>query len=98
MDDPYIDPYNGTVWNTPFLRKGLMQDEFDAIGVGAGPCGSAGALTMAQSGLEVLLIERGRFPGEKKCLLLLFLPALLENFLQCLSGFYITTLRAEPLR
>ena len=42
-----------------------MQDEFDAIVVGAGPCGSACALTMAQSGLEVLLIERGRFPGEK---------------------------------
>jgi len=42
-----------------------MQDEFDAIVVGAGPSGSACALTMARAGLEVLLIERGRFPGEK---------------------------------
>lgn len=42
-----------------------MQEEFDAIVVGAGPSGSACALTMAKAGLSVLLIERGRFPGEK---------------------------------
>ena len=42
-----------------------MQEKFDAIVVGAGPSGSACALTMARAGLKVLLIERGRFPGEK---------------------------------
>ncbi|SDQ64064.1 FAD-dependent oxidoreductase [Natronobacterium texcoconense] len=40
-------------------------DEFDAIVVGAGLAGSAAALTMANSGLDVLLIERGSSPGAK---------------------------------
>ncbi len=40
-------------------------DEFDAIVVGAGLAGSAAALTMANRGLEVLLIERGSSPGAK---------------------------------
>ena len=40
-------------------------DEFDAIVVGAGLAGSAAALTMANRGLEVLMIERGSFPGSK---------------------------------
>lgn len=38
---------------------------FDAIVVGAGLAGSAAALTMASHDLEVLLIERGSFPGAK---------------------------------
>ena len=40
-------------------------DHFDAIVVGAGLAGSAAALTMADRGLEVLLIERGSSPGAK---------------------------------
>ncbi|AXR77962.1 FAD-dependent oxidoreductase [Natrarchaeobaculum sulfurireducens] len=40
-------------------------DEFDAIVVGAGLAGSAAALTMANRGLEVLMIERGSSPGAK---------------------------------
>jgi len=40
-------------------------DKFDAIVVGAGLAGSAAALTMAQKDLEVLVIERGNFPGAK---------------------------------
>lgn len=38
---------------------------YDAIVVGAGPAGSSAALTMAQKGVNVLLIERGPFPGSK---------------------------------
>ncbi|MFC7020649.1 MULTISPECIES: FAD-dependent oxidoreductase [Haloarcula] len=38
---------------------------FDAIVVGAGLAGSAAAVTMADRGLEVLLVERGRYPGAK---------------------------------
>ena len=38
---------------------------FDAIVVGAGPAGTSAAIAMARAGLEVILIERGRFPGAK---------------------------------
>lgn len=42
-----------------------MKTNFDAIVVGAGPAGSSAALTMARTGLDVALLERGAFPGEK---------------------------------
>jgi electron transfer flavoprotein-quinone oxidoreductase len=42
-----------------------MSEKFDVIVVGAGPAGSACALTCAKSGLKVLLIERGEYPGSK---------------------------------
>ena len=37
----------------------------DAIVVGAGPAGTAAAITMARKGLQVMLIERGQKPGAK---------------------------------
>lgn len=43
----------------------MATERFDAIIVGAGPAGSAAALTMARAGLKVALIERGEFPGAK---------------------------------
>ena len=42
-----------------------MSRNFQAIIVGAGPAGSSAALTMARAGLDVALVERGSFPGEK---------------------------------
>ena len=38
---------------------------FDAIVVGAGPAGTSAAIVMAKEGLNVILVERGRFPGAK---------------------------------
>ena len=40
---------------------------FDLIVVGAGPAGSAAAITAAHGGARVLLLERGRFPRHKVC-------------------------------
>ena len=42
-----------------------MAERFDAIVVGAGPAGSAAALTLARKKFSVLLVERGRAPGSK---------------------------------
>lgn len=41
--------------------------EFDLIVVGAGPAGSAAAITAARRGRRVLLLERGSFPRHKVC-------------------------------
>ena len=42
-----------------------MPEKFDVIVVGAGPAGTSCALVCAQNGLNVLLIERGEYPGSK---------------------------------
>lgn len=39
----------------------------DAIVVGAGPAGSAAAYYLAAAGLDVLVLEKSRFPREKVC-------------------------------
>jgi electron transfer flavoprotein-quinone oxidoreductase len=41
------------------------EEKFDAVVVGAGPAGSAAAITMAKAGLQVALLERGAKPGSK---------------------------------
>jgi geranylgeranyl reductase family protein len=42
-------------------------DQADVIVVGAGPAGSTTAFYLAQAGLDVLLLEKSRFPREKVC-------------------------------
>jgi electron transfer flavoprotein-quinone oxidoreductase len=42
-----------------------VEQVFDAIVVGAGPAGSACACRLAKEGLQVLVAERGKFPGAK---------------------------------
>lgn len=41
--------------------------KYDAIVVGAGPAGATAAYFMAREGLDVLLLERGPYPGAKNC-------------------------------
>ena len=42
-----------------------MQPEYDVIVVGAGPAGSAAALSLAKKGVNVLMLEKARIPGER---------------------------------
>ncbi len=42
-----------------------MTEKFDAIVVGAGPAGATAAYVMAKNKMNVILIERGEFPGSK---------------------------------
>jgi menaquinone-9 beta-reductase len=48
-------------------EPGPRDDDADVIVVGAGPSGSSAAYYLAQAGLDVLLIEKSRFPREKVC-------------------------------
>ena len=41
--------------------------QYDLIVVGAGPAGSACAITAARAGVKVLLLEKDRFPRQKVC-------------------------------
>ncbi len=43
----------------------MEEEKFDAIIVGAGPAGITAALVMAKAGLEVVVFEKGEYPGAK---------------------------------
>src|SRR3989454_3483222 len=62
---------DGVSGGKPFTRPAFPQwdresvERFDVIVVGAGPAGSATALTLARKGFSTLLVERGGAPGVK---------------------------------
>ncbi|MFH1861711.1 MAG: FAD-dependent oxidoreductase [bacterium] len=43
----------------------MSEEKLDCIIVGAGPAGISAALTLAQAGVEVAVLERGEYPGCK---------------------------------
>ena len=44
-----------------------MKERFDLAVIGGGPAGASAAITAARLGLDVLLLEAGRFPRHKVC-------------------------------
>jgi len=52
---------------TPTPWADGRDDDADVIVVGAGPAGATTAFHLAQSGLDVLLVEKTAFPREKVC-------------------------------
>jgi menaquinone-9 beta-reductase len=51
----------------PALPPDTVSQTADVIVVGAGPAGSSTAFCLAQAGLDVLVLEKSRFPREKVC-------------------------------
>ena len=47
--------------------ESMNHDLFDVAVVGAGPAGSAAAITLAREGRRVLLLERDPFPRAMPC-------------------------------
>lgn len=45
----------------------MNRTRYDAIVIGAGPAGTAAAITLGLAGRQVLLVEKSRFPREKLC-------------------------------
>jgi electron transfer flavoprotein-quinone oxidoreductase len=43
----------------------MMSEKFDVIIVGAGPAGCAAGYSLAKMGFNVLILERGKYPGAK---------------------------------
>src|SRR5512147_100738 len=52
-------------WDAKDAKDDMSEDKYDAIVVGAGMAGNAAALVLARAGLEVVVIERGPYPGSK---------------------------------
>lgn len=62
-----------------------MAEKFDCIIVGAGPAGTSCAYTLAKAGLNVLLLERGEYPGSKNVMGGVLYRKMMEDII---PGFY----------
>ncbi len=56
-----------------------FKDKVDVIVVGAGPAGLASAYTLAKSGVNVVVIERGEYPGSKNMFGGIFFSPVMEK-------------------
>jgi cation diffusion facilitator CzcD-associated flavoprotein CzcO len=63
------------------VQKGESMDKVTCIVVGAGPSGTACAYALAQKGIETVLLERGRTPGEKNVSSFVLYTSVLKHFI-----------------
>jgi menaquinone-9 beta-reductase len=49
------------------MDKGTFETNYNVVIVGAGPAGSSAAIRLAESGRNVLLIDKASFPRHKLC-------------------------------
>jgi flavin-dependent dehydrogenase len=49
------------------VEDGTLSDLYDLVVIGGGPAGTSAAITAAQLGIRVLLLEAGSFPRHKVC-------------------------------
>jgi len=63
------------------LEVTSMSDKVDVIIVGAGPSGMACAYVLAKKGIEVVVIERGKYPGAKNLFGGIFFSSVMNNLI-----------------
>jgi len=71
-----------------------MPEKFDAIVVGAGPAGIACAYELGKAGVNVLLIERGEYPGSKNVMGGVLYRKMMEDVI---PGFYTEAPLERPI-
>lgn len=69
---------------------------YDIAIIGAGPAGATAALALRDTGLQVLLLDQGRFPRDKVCGDAI--PALCGKVLNTLDPTYLQALQAFPAK
>ena len=61
--------------------EGSAVTDVDVVVVGAGPAGACAALVAARAGLDVVLLERGPFPGSKNMYGGVVYPRILDDLI-----------------
>src|SRR3954471_9381772 len=57
------------IWAAPYRRDTVarMGTTTDLLGIGAGPAGTAAAITAVGAGRRVVVVDRATFPRDKTC-------------------------------